>query len=287
MKKLTSIRSVAVGAALIVSVVALLLGHGAGTALTPLAQAAVVTGRESGAQVAITQTVTLAGSQQPLTIKGSGFVDARDGTGLIRLDLSTVPGLTALPGGAVETVLYSRTGQVYFNSPYLAGQLPPGKRWIELNFNQAANTAGIDAHGLSPSSSDPSQYLKYLYGGGGIKKLGTAMVDGVATTHYQATINVSQALKFAPTSKRQALAALLGQVTGGTGSLPAQVWIDTEHRVRREELGFKFHPGKAFPVTLGTTTIDFVRFGRAFQVRVPPENQVVNATSLGLGEPAP
>jgi hypothetical protein len=123
--------------------------------------------------------------------------------------------------------------------------------------------------------------LKYLYGSGGIKRVGAATVDGVATTRYQTTVKLSHLLKFVHGSKGQALAALMNRLTGGTDSLAAQVWIDAQHRVRREQLGFRFHPGKAFPVALGTTTIDFVRFGPTFHVQVPPASEVVDAASLG------
>jgi hypothetical protein len=155
--QVTSIRLAAVGAALIVAVSAAVAGCGTATTTNPVAQAAEATAAEPAAQIALTQTVTLAGSQQPVTIRGSGLVDARHGTGELRLDLSSIPGLSALPGTAVETVVYGRSGLVYLNMPALVAQLPAGKSWLEISTDQAASEAGVNLQGVSPGSSDPSQ----------------------------------------------------------------------------------------------------------------------------------
>jgi hypothetical protein len=253
-----------------------------GTATTPtnaVAEAAQVTARQPGAQVTMTQTVSVGTARQPVTVTGSGFVDPRDGSGELTLDLSRIPGLSTLPAPATETVLF-RSGVVYLNIPFLTSVLPPGKTWIEVNVDQAAKAAGLNLSRLSPTSGDPSQYLKYLYAGASVKKVGDATVDGESTTHYQETIELSKVLSRFSGSTRSTLAAALHQITGGRDSLPVQVWVDPQHRVRREQLALHFRPAKASPVSLGTLTIDFKSFGTTREVRLPPASEVIDVTTL-------
>jgi hypothetical protein len=173
----------------------------------------------------------------------------------------------------------------------LASQLPGGKAWIKLDLEALGSMTGVDLGSLADaSSSDPTQALQFLEGASGeVTKVGTDTIRGDATTHYRATLDLEKAAEGlsadARTAYEQAVKGL------GTTTLPADVWIDTEGRLRRMEYALD---ESAFGASAAPGALDTVRFamelydfGVPVSVETPDPSEVTDLSELlgGLASP--
>jgi hypothetical protein len=124
--------------------------------------------------------------------------------------------------------------------------------------------------------------LSYLKATSGqVTRIGAEQARGVSTTHYRATIDYDRyASRVAPAQRAtasQSIAAL-ERLTGAHSQL-VDVWVDGQHRVRREELGFH----ECLPGVPGTTEIhlklEYLDFGIQAIPAFPPSNEVADVTS--------
>lgn len=175
---------------------------------------------------------------------GDGTVSGVHGT--IR---ATVPGMGAIEARVVGGVLYLQAGQL--------GIAQAGKPWVKVDLTDTSNPIGKMLSQLS-GSLGPDQFAQTLKGLSSLRKLGTETVDGVATTHYQVTIDTAR------------LTTVLGFHPGQLGSaglpktLSYQVWLDSSSR--------------PVEVSMSTPTfgveLHFSRWGEAVHVVAPPASQV-------------
>ncbi len=264
-----------------------LSGCGTSATLDPIARAAEVSSQQEGARISM--SVRLSSPMLPgagFAISASGYVDERKRTGELTMDLSGIPGASALPGGGAGTVkMIFAYPVIYMNMPSLAGQLPAGKTWMKLDLRKAAQAAGIDLPQLSSlNQDDPTQMLEYLRASsGGVSTVGSETLDGASTTHYRGTLQLSSILDRLPSSDRDAAKAALEKL-GDAGAIPVDVWIDGQDRVRRMEMSL----GGSAPtsttgsggVVSGTVTIDFTHYGAVPPVVPPPASEVFEASTL-------
>jgi hypothetical protein len=283
MRLATAIAALGAVGALVAGSVAM-SGCGASATLDPIARAAEVSSQQTGVTIAMSMRFSspaLPGGAYAITANGS--FDERAHTGQMTMDLSGVPGLSALPGGAGNgqvrmVMLYP---DIYMNMPFLAGKLPEGKTWMKLDIGKAAAAAGLDSSSLSSlDQSDPTQFLEYLRGSsGGVVSFGGETIEGVPTTHYHGTLELSRVLSKLPGSEQAAARAALEKLGTG-GAFPVEVWIDAQGRVRRMEMSFG---GAGATAGLSATvTIDFKSYGAVSPVAPPPAGEVFDATSTAI-----
>ncbi len=268
-------------------------GCGASAALDPIARAAEVTSQQSGARFSL--TTQLASTALPggaFSITANGYIDERDRSAELTMDLSDIPGASDLPGGGAGTMrMILQYPVMYMNLPFLAGKLPEGKTWMKLDLTKAAQAAGIDLSQLSSlNETDPTQFLEYLRASsGGVVTVGSESVDGVPTTHYSATLQLSDILDRLPSSAQAAAKAALEKLgnAGGTGGIPVNVWVDAKGRVRRIQLSIGASlPADASGGVTGTasvsstTTMDFTSYGPIPPIVPPPSSEVFDASAL-------
>jgi hypothetical protein len=292
-KLASALAALAATGALIAGAVAM-SGCGASATLDPIARAAEVSSRQAGAKIAMTMrfSAPALGGGANYTITAGGSFDEKARSGEMTMDLSGVPGLSALPGGGgngqIQMIFLYPI--VYMNMPFLAGRLPEGKTWMKLDVAKAASAAGIDTSSLSSlEQSDPTRFLDYLRSSsGGVVSLGGATVDGVPTTHYSATLQLSHILASLPGSEQAAAKAALeklgaaGAGVGGVGGIPVNVWVDAQSRVRRIQMAFS-GLGAAAGAAAGASlsmTIDFTSYGPVPPVVPPPASQVFDASAM-------
>jgi hypothetical protein len=265
-------------------------GCGASATLDPIARAAEVTSQQTGARVKLTMQFSSPALPSGYSITATGYFDERDRSGEMTMDLAGVPGASALPGGGTGNVrMVFQYPVIYMDMPFLAGKLPEGKTWMKLDLAKAAQAAGINLSQLSSlEQGDPTQFLEYLRASsGGVLKEGTEVIDGVPTTHYFATLQLSSVLARLPSSDQAAAKAALEKL-GGAGAIPVDVWVDAQGRVRRIQLTVAAGTptttaggaaGAASGVS-GTVTIDFTSYGPVPPVVPPPAGEVFDAISL-------
>ena len=124
-----------------------------------------------------------------------------------------------------------------------------------------------------------------------VQSVGTGTVRGVETTHYHASLNLAKAADRAdiPPELRDAVQKLIAGSGGGSGTIPADVWIDGEGRVRRTTLtldvaslgGLGGGSGAAGALPTVTVSVDLYDFGVPVKVETPPAGDVAQLPALG------
>jgi hypothetical protein len=262
-------------------------GCGASATLDPIAQAAVVSSQQSGVTLAMTMQFSspaLPGGSYAITANGT--FDELDHTGQMTMDLSGVPGISSLGGGNGQVQMRFIAPDAYMNMPFLAGKLPTGKTWIELDLSQVAAADGLNASSLSSlDESNPTQFLEYLRGSSGeVVSLGSETVEGVPTTHYHATLQLSRILEKLPSSEQASAKAALEEIGTGSG-IPVEVWIDAQGRVRRMQMSFTTDAGAAgVPAISFSITMAFKSYGPVPAVVAPPAGEVYDASTAAASE---
>ena len=175
-------------------------------------------------------------------------------------------------GGDMETAFEGTT--VYVRGPEGFGDVfGTDTPWISFDFVRAgASATGVDMGGLSGLNGDPTQGLALLKGASDdIEELGTEDVRGVETTHYRATIDIERAFREQgevtdPDQFERFLDTL------GATTIPVDVWIDDEGRVRRQSYEHSVPGGKA------TATMELYDFGTDEPIELPSPEEVTDVT---------
>jgi hypothetical protein len=277
--------AVAVVVVAVVAVVA--FGGSGGTVGDPVAQAATVSATAPGYQIRLSMTMHSPAIPTPITASGSGTFDGRSRSGsvTIALNLGSDPQVTRALGSStldLREILNGTT--VYMKLPAAAMSTLPlgGKQWFAVDLAKVKGMSGISSLLSNPVSSDPTQVLQYLRAeSDSIVSEGQEQVDGVAATHYHVDLSLDRVAGALPAADRAAVQQAVSALERSTQlhHIPADVWIDGHHLVRRITMNI------AAPIASGhrvneAMTIDFVRYGVEPATAPPPAGQVANLTGL-------
>jgi hypothetical protein len=225
-------------------------------------------------------SVPAQGRAEEARLTGEGEFDYEARRGRLTYDLGDLlqaEGQASADGEA--EVVFDRV-VLYLRFPSLAGNLPEGKEWIRLDLQKLGEMQGIDLAQLSQLNQDPSQLLDYLRATSSeIEDVGEEDVRGEPTTHYRARIDLDKVPEQAPEDARAAVRASVDVLKQrlGSSTLPVDVWLDGEGRVRRFRQAIS---AEGSDVEL---TIELFDFGTDVDVAVPPENDTVDLAEL-LGQ---
>jgi hypothetical protein len=197
-----------------------------------------------------------------------------------------------LPGGQGSGETRFVNGVLYERLPGdLISRLSGGKPWISLDVTKLSQQGGGSLQQLmTDSPSDPTQMLGFLQGVGSASKVGPDTVDGVPTTHYNVTIDLDKASARQSGAGKQAIQTLEDEI--GSHSLPAQVWIDNQGRLRKITMQETLSGMPATTDAHGTDqssapstghvsfsfTATLSDFGVPVTVTAPPADQVADLT---------
>jgi hypothetical protein len=271
-----------------------LSGCGASATLDPIARAAEVTSQQGGARISMTIKFSAPGlpGGGSFAMTADGFFDQRKRSGEMTMDLSGIPGISSLPGGGSSIKMIFLYPVIYMNMPFLAGKMPAGKTWMKLDIGKAARAAGIDTSQLgSLDQNDPTKFLDYLRASSGaVVSLGGERVNGVPTTHYSATLQLSRILDRLPGDRQAAARAALeklGASGSGAGGIPVDVWVDAQGRVRRMQMSLNGLAGAGAATAAGSTggiggsiAIDFKSYGAVPPIVAPPASEVFDMSEM-------
>ncbi len=262
--------ALATGLLVLVTCIAVVAGKGGGgrslsqtPAASALSQAAYVTTRSPGFKFSLDVSATVSG--HPFSLDGEGSLDERSHEGTLHMEVA---------GEQISELI---------KSPYIYVQLPAaalaagGKPWVRVNLQSFAKALGAG----NPFAQDtsPSQVLGMLDASGQVSTLGSAVVRGVHTTHYRGLIDYTRYASQLTGEAQKAMqktAQLLERVTGSS-SLPLDVWVDGQGRVRR--LATEVKLGTAAGVLSETVNMELFNFGPQPAVVLPPESEVSEETS--------
>jgi len=265
-------------------------GCGAANTIDPVAKAASVSTTTPGFQMRF--ELRFGSPQLPtaLTATGTGSINARERTGSVVLVMNAGndPDLKKALGGStlrLEELVDGTTVYVKL-PPAIASKLPGGRPWIKVDLAKASGIPGFSSLANNPVSSDPSQFLSYLRATSGtVSKQGSAVVNGIQTTHYHATISLDKVPDALPSGSRKGAKQAVSSIEQLTGlrQLPVDAWIDGNNLIRRMRLSFDESLAPSVKLNIAIT-MDFVKYGPQPTPTFPSADQVSDASSLsGVG----
>ena len=243
--------------ALALVVLALPLSACGGVSLNAVAKAATKATAAGSEHVAMTATVGVAGQNVKMT--GSGDFQTSPKLGSMHLEMD-VAGRHVV----MDEVMQGWT--VFLKSPLFASRLPGGKHWMSVDLQKASAKLGVNLSQYT--QQDPTDILGALKKAGSVSKIGSETVDGVDTTHYRATVDLSKA----PNGKR------LQQLTQ-LKSLPVDLWIGGDNLLRRMVMHYSATVSGQTAAT--NMQMDLSNYGEQVNVQVPSASDTIDMTNLG------
>jgi hypothetical protein len=216
------------------------------------------------------------GGGTPLAVSGDGVVDF----GARASDLTlTIPTMGT-------TDLRTVAGVTYVQVPDEFAVFTGGKPWVKLD-RSTLGAAGLGQLGQSGMTS-PADALAYLAGvSDEVTKVGEETVANTKTTRYRVEIDLRKAARDADPAGREAVAG--AEKAFGSRTLPADVWLDEEGRLRK----FEFRQGVTAPTAGGASasaatvelyaSLTLPEFGVPVDVTAPPAAQVADLSGLTGG----
>jgi hypothetical protein len=203
---------------------------------------------------------------ESVTAQGSGAVDLAEGDSNVTLTSR---------GARIEQRVVD--GIIYQKPPAAQrGPLPEGKTWMKIDPTRLPRSGSGGTQASDPV--EPFDYVKEL-DSDDVTKVGTETVNGTETTRYRVEVDVTTLAK-GDRGQAQELRRQLG-----TSSIPVDLWLDEEGRLRQETVRLTLRPLKDSTPTdrentrvTSTTTLRFDDFGTEVDVEPPPAGQTADVT---------
>jgi len=209
-----------------------------------------------------------------VAVTGSGVADAH-GNGSFTLHAAGQTIAMLLDNG----VLYMKLPT---SSAKALGVTTP---WVSLNLStlEQATLGQSYAQLVSEAQQGPSQSLAILQTASstGIRKVGTATIFGTHTTEYRTTVDVS---KLGAASGKPALAPALQQFETQyhVSSIPLEVWIDSQKRVRRLVEDIKVPTSGATHASSVSVAVNITAFDVPLRITPPSAGQSTDETQQAI-----
>jgi len=242
----------------------------------PFAQAYLKTVGQKSSDVVLAIDEEVGGQSIKVTASGAFDYAHNEGSLKMHVDLGSSGGVQSF-----QEVLAN--GRAYVELPAAERAALGVKPWIAVPV--------VSGGSSSAANESPASVLALLEANSsGLTKLGSASIDGVATTEYRARVDLTKASAKAPPQVRKVLQQVLSWY-GGAHSVPLQVWIDGQARVRRVKETFTLNPNVgSMAASTGAVhvvmTVDLSNYGVPVSVTVPPPDQVTRQSLSGLGPAA-
>ncbi len=257
----------------------------------PSSVPATGTPSDGQAVAAALQKTTAAGSARIATATQVGVGQASlpiTANGVIGFTGQTVDLTETLPSnqGTGETRFVN--GILYERLPgALVSRLSGGKPWISLDVTTLSGQGGNLQPLIADAPTDPTTILGFLRGAGDqVDTIGPDTVDGTPTTHYTVLIDLDKAAAGQNSRAQNAVHVLEQQL--GAHTIPAQLWLDSEGRLRRIAMRETLRGAATStpPTTTpnGNISFDFTAtlsdFGVPADITAPPADQTTDLTKL-------
>jgi hypothetical protein len=186
--------------------------------------------------------------------------------------------MTAFGIGAFELIV---DGDTLYVKGLPFGTDVPADTWLKADLtSDDPNVATLRS--LASGNNDASLLLYYLLGAPGPAELvGEETIDGVATRHLRASLELDRALALVPAEIRETLAQNLAEIKQGGVEpvLEGDVWIDANDLVHRISLAYDL--GDLAGGGTMTVTFDFRQHGEPLDLGIPAPEETVDLATLG------
>lgn len=184
---------------------------------------------------------------------------------------------------AVDKDVYVKLGGSWYDTGTLTGH--KGER------------PGGDANGNTAESSKAEAALAGAFPGGpqallkDVKTVSTEDIDGTATTHYTASIDVDKALTEAATAATNSgkadeaakINAAKGQITGAFKTLNVEWWMDGSNQLRQAKLAVDVSPSSLAPLVAQMAAGHPAKAGQSTdKAKIDPTAVLNGITSVSL-----
>jgi hypothetical protein len=247
-----------------------------GLGVISLAKSAQLTERQHTARVEMTMQLPMPGlADKPLLATGLYDFDRKLTT--VDMDMTEALGSklpsTGNPDAGKATMTIQ--GLVAYMKIGLLDMVPNLKgKWIKMDIGSMGAASGVDiAKATQLGGNDPSAVLEQMKTSSAkVETIGKEEVQGLTTTHYQATIDIEKFYRdrnaVVDETKFEAL------LKNYTGPLTVDAWVDAKGLVRRIH---ETIPMKAAPIDV---VMEFSDFGTPVSISLPVDADVVDQSAL-------
>jgi hypothetical protein len=233
----------------------------------PVAAAAEATSDAAG--VRVTFTGSAQGPTQ-MSLSGKGVLNGETNRASIAMS-ATGATATGTQGFTLEEIVDD--GDIYMRSPELGSVLGGAGRWMLMRSEVFGDLLQGGASGAGFSGS-PTQQLDALeQASDQVTEVGPERINGVATTHYRATLDIQKMIDELKGQVSGDFEDLIEQSMEQVTSATVDVWIDGDGLLRRETSASSMGSLGTF-----TMTMDFSHYGIRPDIQVPPESEVFDVT---------
>jgi hypothetical protein len=247
-----------------------------GPGVISLAKSAQLTERQHTARVEMTMQLPMPGlTNKPMLATGLYDFDRKMTT--VDMDMTEALGSKLPSTGNPDAgkVTMTMQGLVAYMKLGLFDMVPNLKgKWIKMDIGSMGGATGVDiAKATQLGGNDPSAVLEQMKASSEkVETIGKEDVQGIVTTHYQATIDIEKFYRdrdaVVDETKFLALLKLY------TGPLTVDAWVDGKGLVRRIHQTI---PMKAAPLDI---VMEFSDFGTPVSITLPPDVDVVDQSAL-------
>ena len=252
------------------AVAVLAAGCGTRQASAVALSAAVANTAATTSRVAVSTTMSSPG--MTTTITATGEFDYAHPRGVLRM------GGGLAPGGVEVRYLPPR---LYVKFAGTAGvPVPEGKAWVEMSLPSQATDGSLPFLPLGDVNASPMDLLAALTAiASKVTDLGPATIRGVAVTHYRVTVDLAKAEAHQRPQERAEFHSFASSLDSAT--LPVDVWVDGQARVRRIAISLPMPPGSGMPAGFRVSeAVDYYDFGIPVRVSAPPASEVMSASQF-------
>jgi hypothetical protein len=248
------------------------LAAGCGTLQAPAVALSAAVANTAATTSRVAVSTTMSGPGMTTTITATGEFDYAHPRGVLRM------GGGLAPGGVEVRYLPPR---LYVKFAGTAGvPVPEGKAWVEMSLPSQAADGSLPFLPLGDVNASPMDLLAALTAiASKVTDLGPATIRGVAVTHYRVTVDLAKAEAHQRPRARAEFHAFASSLDSAT--LPVDVWVDGQARVRRIAISLPMPPGSGMPAGLRVSeAVDYYDFGVPVRVSAPPASEVMSASQF-------
>lgn len=218
------------------------------------------------------------------TVTAAGVVGWKPMAMDLTMRTAGLPGAAQAGVGSVRMMLSGTT--MYMNMGSKAAAQLQGKHWLKMDLAAVAKQQGAAGQQmldqLNRSGQDPTESVGLITDSGDVKEVGKETVDGVPTTHYRGTVNVSRLTEKQgggmTAAQRKQIETLMTKL--GVTTVDVDLWVNAENRpVRMHETG---------RTTAGRmdVMVDYSDYGTPLRMQAPPASDTLDMAAMlkGLGK---